>query len=456
MTAYARVSDTELGPETITGPPTRSHSSLQQLPEQPQAKERKVAINRRLTYLIPITVVASMALAACGSSGTSSSGSASSPASNTPIDVLTVGPFTSTSTINYGEQRLAAQAAVKYINATGGIKGHPLKLTTCDDMFSPTQAVSCYAQAIGNKSIVADVGGFNINADAIQSTVEAAKFPIVGDIPTATAAYTSPMWFPFSSGNLNQYYGAGVQVVGKGAKKIGFLTVNTSGISTLIDSAVQGAKANGGQSVGTAQVSLTTVSMGPAVAELLAKKPQGIVFALTNPQTFSAIQLLRQQGFKGPIMVQTSLSTPATVVKLFGNEKNVFGFQSLPPVTATTVPGIKTFVDEMDKYAPGAPQDELSLSTWVGFMGFKQIVAKISGPITRQSVVAQLNKTTTLNLDGVIPNSVVYWGGGAPPNTSSPRVRNAYSTWTSVSNGKFTWDGLFHGDAGAPQKTASP
>lgn len=345
---------------------------------------------------------------------------------------------------------------MKYINATGGIKGHPLNLTTCDDMFSPTQAVQCYSQAVANKSIVADIGGFNINADAIQSTVEAAKFPIIGDIPTATAAYTSPMWFPFSSGNLNQYYGAGVQAVSKGAKKVGFLTVNTPGISTLIGSATQGAEANGGQSVGTAEVSLTTVSMGPAVAELLAKKPQGVIFALTNPQTFSAIQLLRQQGFNGPIMVQTSLSTPATVVKLFGTNKDIFGFQSLPPVTATNVPGIKTFVDGMNKYAPGAPQDELSLSTWVAYMGFRQIVASISGPITRQSVVAQLDKTTTLNFDGVIPSSVTYWGGGTPPSASSPRVRNAYSTWTSVSNGNFTWDGLFHGDAGAPQKTTAP
>jgi branched-chain amino acid transport system substrate-binding protein len=418
-----------------------------------------VAINRRFTYLMPVALLASIALAACGSSGSSgssSSGSGSSSASKTPIDVLTVGPFTSTSTINYGEQRLAAQAAVKYINATGGIKGHPLSLTTCDDMFSPTQAVQCYAQGIANQSIVGDVGGFNINADAIQSTVEDGKLPIIGDIPTATAAYTSPMWFPFSSGNLNQYYGAGVQVVSKGSKKVGFLTVNTSGISTLIDSAADGAKANGGQSVGAVQVSLTTVSMGPAVAELLAKKPQGIVFALTNPQTFSAIQLLRQQGFNGPIMVQTSLSTPATVVKLFGTDKNIFGFQSLPPVTDTSVPGIKTFIDEMNKYAPGAPQDELSLSTWIAFIGFKQIVAKISGPITRASLVAQLNKTTTLNFGGVIPGSVTYWGGGAPPTASSPRVRNAYSTWTSVSNGTFTWDGLFHGDAGAPQKTTSP
>ena len=406
---------------------------------------------RRLIYLLPAALLASAALGACGSS----SPSAGSSSANSPVHLLTVGPFTSTSTINYGEQRSAAEAAVKYINATGGIKGHPIDLQTCDDMFSPTQAVQCYAQGISSSDVVADVGGFNLNADAIQSTVQAAKFPIVGDIPSGTAAYTSSMWFPFSSGNLNQYYGAGVQVVQKGAKRVGFLTVNSGGISTLINSAAQGAKANGGTSVGAVEVSLTTVNMGAPVASLLAKKPQGIVFALTNPQTFSAIQLLRQQGFKGPIMVQTSLSAPATVVQLFGKYTNIFGFQSLPPVTDTSVPGIKLFVQEMNKYAKGAPQDELSLSTWVAFMGFRQVADKISGPITRQSVVAQLNKTTTLNFDGVIPGSVTYWGGGAPPSPSSPRVRNAYSTWTSVSGGKFTWDGLFHGDAGAPQKTTS-
>jgi ABC-type branched-subunit amino acid transport system substrate-binding protein len=316
--------------------------------------------------------------------------------------------------------------------------------------------VQCYAQGISNSQIVADVGGFNLNADAIQPTVQAAKFPVIGDIPSGTAAYTSPMWFPFSSGNLNQYYGAGVQVVSKGAKRVGFLTVNSGGISTLINSATHGAESAGGRSVGAVEVSLTTVSMGPPVAELLAKKPDGIVFALTNPQTFSAIQLLRQQGFNGPIMVQTSLSTPATVVQLFGKYKNIFGFQSLPPVTDTSLPGIKLFVDEMNKYAKGAPQDELSLSTWIAFMGFRQVAAQISGPITRQSVVAQLNKTTTLNFGGVIPGSVQYWGKGAAPGPSSPRVRDPYSTWTSVSNGAFTWDGLFHGDAGAPQKTTSP
>jgi hypothetical protein len=115
---------------------------------------------------------------------------------------------------------------------------------------------------------------------------------------------------------------------------------------------------------------------------------------------------------------------------------------------------VKEYSEAMKKYAPGASQNEWSLNTWLAYMGFRQVVGQIQGEITRESVLEQLEKTTTLNLGGLVPKSVVYWGEGEAPNPQFPRVRDVYSTWPTVKGGQFTWDGVFHGGLGAPTKTA--
>jgi branched-chain amino acid transport system substrate-binding protein len=81
--------------------------------------------------------------AAAGATSTgSSSGAASAAASKSPFNVLTV-VDTSGPTKLYGDIQLAGmKGAVAYVNKTGGILGHPVKLAVINDNGAPTTAAS--------------------------------------------------------------------------------------------------------------------------------------------------------------------------------------------------------------------------------------------------------------------------------------------------------------------------
>src|SRR5580704_13309918 len=103
---------------------------------------------RALWGVTVAAVLVVLVTAACSSSG-SSSGSAGASgtssgaaASGSPIVLYGVTTYNNPA-LSIPEVNDGAQAAAKAINAAGGIKGHPLQVTICDDNFNPNQAQAC-------------------------------------------------------------------------------------------------------------------------------------------------------------------------------------------------------------------------------------------------------------------------------------------------------------------------
>ena len=98
---------------------------------------------------------------------------AAKAASGAPIYVGVQTFVQVTSSQSQPEVAPAAEAAVKAINATGGIKGRPLKIVSCDNHFTSAGSAACWQQYAGNSSIVALVGGDDCFTDQSLAIIKA-------------------------------------------------------------------------------------------------------------------------------------------------------------------------------------------------------------------------------------------------------------------------------------------
>ena len=127
--------------------------------------------------MLLVTVLAGgvlLALGACGSSDNGSSttsggstGSATAAAkkpTGSPIVVYTFADI-NTQGPQYKNIQETSRVWGEYINAKGGVKGHPVTVKFCDTKGTPTDAAACARKAVADKA-VAVVGSFNFTGDA--------------------------------------------------------------------------------------------------------------------------------------------------------------------------------------------------------------------------------------------------------------------------------------------------
>jgi ABC-type branched-subunit amino acid transport system substrate-binding protein len=103
---------------------------------------------------LAVAVLASVAVAGCGSSSSSSGGSSSSSSSNVPgvtATSITFGshqPLTGPAAPGYSEIAPASQAFFDYVNAHGGVFGRKIHLIYKDDAYNPAQTVTVVHQLV--------------------------------------------------------------------------------------------------------------------------------------------------------------------------------------------------------------------------------------------------------------------------------------------------------------------
>ena len=190
-------------------------------------------------------------LSACGSSNKSSSSTGSSTTSSgttstaankptgTPIttytfaDVNTQGP-------QYKNIEEAQRVYASWINAHGGIAGHPLNAKFCDMKGTPTDATACARKAVADHA-VAVVGNFSFTGDAILPVLEAGHVAYFGNCcAISPKEYTSLDSFPMGNQPL---YAAGLvkHAAEDHCKKInGVIIQGAEAFKPIMDNAAKG------------------------------------------------------------------------------------------------------------------------------------------------------------------------------------------------------------------------
>ena len=352
-------------------------------------------------------------------------------ASGTPVKIGFLESNAGPADVNEGP---AFAATVKYINAHGGLGGHPIQLTTDLEQIDVATSVA-NAQKFISQGYDAIVDG-DANDTAWASAVESAGVPVLLSSDTLAfggsdiafgAPQTPTVTTPLEMIALNKF---------KNANKIGVLyCTEYSQCSQAVPYYTSIGKKYGDTVVYSAAASQSAPNY---VAQCLAAKAAGSESLFPATASDVAVRVVKdcaKQGFTPHLLAGSGsfnkgeAGTPGTN-GLIATDHNV-------PFFDTSNPGIKTMTAAFNKYDPSITKstyyDDTAVWNWINGVLLQDAAKKAnwtsSTQITPAALKSALLALGTTTADGLM-GPVTYAAG-------KPMVNNCAYT-VSIKNNKFT------------------
>lgn len=178
-------------------------------------------------------VIASL-LSGCGSlPGSGDSGE------KEPVTVMTWAPQDTKAT-NMPGMPAMAQAYARWVNSRGGIRGHHLRVLTCNERNDSVAAAQCAQRAV-DRGAVAVVGSYSQFGRQFMSPLEVEGIPFIGGYGASDEEFESPLSYPVNGGQASLLAGNGRQLAGD-CKRVALVrpdTLQGDQMPSLLNSGLQ-------------------------------------------------------------------------------------------------------------------------------------------------------------------------------------------------------------------------
>lgn len=383
-----------------------------------------------------------LVLAGCSSSSssstttstTSSTGSTGSTTANASTLVIgNVGTYSGPDSSTYGGGKPSIIAWEDYVNANGGIDGHPVKVITMDDAGSGPTSLSDVKQLVTQDHIIAMVGAQSDTDASWDTYLQQQGIPNIGGFDSVTNIANSDY---FAVGTTQQYTASfpleGAIGLGAGKNAALFYCAEAPACAQAVPLFQKGLPTLGMKLVYNTAISATAPSY---TAPCLAAKQSGagtVIVALSE----SVFQLVAAdclaQGYN-PIYNANGTTITTEILK---SKARINMVQQDTPFTYDGSPAAQTFYGTLNKYAPGLINGplwgETDIETWLGGELFADAVkaANIGSSPTAAEVLAGLYKLNADTLGGLAPPLTFHTG--KPSNVPCFFLQD-------VDNGKFVY-----------------
>ena len=358
--------------------------------------------------------------AACSSSGSSSSGSSSSTttpttsasgsaATGTPIVIGSVGSYTEQGFTDPGGP--AIQAWASWVNAHGGINGHPVKLIVEDNKGDQAQAVSMVKQLVQQDHVVAFVSNQDGSLNAgYASYLDQQKIPVLGgSVFTLEPWVSDPMFFPEGLTAIQD-----MESLALSAKTLGITTVGSLACSEAAQCAAANTLAKdvfGGAGIPYTYGGLVSSTATDYTASCLAAEQKGVKGLILLVPSAAEGQVIagdcqRQNYSPSYIIPGEAVGAGYLQSAAFNN-----AFTSAPTLPwFSTAPAMADFDAAMKQYAPSlnlnssSVQEPLTATdAWVSGLMFQEAVklSGVTGIPTSADILAGLAKFKDETLGGM-------------------------------------------------------
>jgi branched-chain amino acid transport system substrate-binding protein len=369
-------------------------------------------------------------VAACSSSGSSTSASTSASASTspsaagaasssatgstatgTPIVIGSVGTYTEGAGEFNDPGKPAIEAWASWVNAHGGINGHPVKLIVEDNQGDQAQAVSMVKQLVQHDHVVAFVSNQDGSLNAgYASYLDQQKIPVVGgSVFTLQPWVSDPMFYPEGLTAIQDMASLAISAKEQGISKVGSLACSE---------AAQCAAANGlakavfdGAGMSDVYGGLVSSTATDYTASCIAAEQTGAKALILLVPTASEGQVIagdcqRQNYTPSYVIPGEAIGAGYLASAAFNN-----AFTSAPTLPwFSTAPAMSDFNAAMKQYAPSlnlnssSVQEPLTATdAWVSGLMFQEAV-KLSGATgipTSADILAGLKKFKNETLGGM-------------------------------------------------------
>jgi branched-chain amino acid transport system substrate-binding protein len=291
---------------------------------------------------------------------TGSAGSTGSAAAPTGSPIVIGGICDCTSPFgNIAQNFEPYRAWVSYVNASGGINGHPIKFLWADSKSNPGVAVADVQSFVQNDHAIAIVDFSNADL-SFQSYLQSKNIPVVGSGNSSNTFFTNPDFYPEGQTMDAVIYSQVAVAQAAGAKSIGVMYCAEAPTCA----AAVGPFKQAGQKLGVAvTVSLKIPVVAPNYTAACVASQEAHTQALSVLQGFAAVDHVisdcTKQGYK-PVWVADGLdiapSFASTPGGLYLNVTNVPYFADIP--------ANRTMNAAFDKYFPGLRTNPNFNETW--------------------------------------------------------------------------------------------
>jgi ABC-type branched-subunit amino acid transport system substrate-binding protein len=381
--------------------------------------------------------------AACGSSasnassnaGASSTGS-SGGATGTPILIGNISAE-GTAYDNNNDRVATIRAAIRAINQSGGIKGHPLKLVYCNGQHDPNVELSCANQMV-SQHVVAMIGS-EVENPSVIGVLNNANIADIDTEAYVPEEFTNPDSYLLTGGASYQVAGVVAEAAATGTKKLFF--IGATGEDLYVSIVKKVAAEKGIKLVGQSLLAEGTADFDPTASLVGSSGADSVIIEEAPQQLISIVNAIEAQGLHLKFLTNGDIPHPSDLESMSDGAGNDFLIGAdTPPPSATQLPAIKQFNAEINaEHAAGDADAVVSamrmsaVRTWLDTHIFAN-VAKTLPDVTATSVRHAYETATNLNGLGMVPS----W----TPNkqgcyTGYPRVSNPYIWYLKVVNFQF-------------------
>ncbi len=323
--------------------------------------------------------------------------------------------------ISIPEYRYGALAAVKYINATGGIHGHKLVVDTCIDDGSPEGSVNCANKFVAAHAVVY-FAGIDTGADSAIPILSAANIPYVTEFPWGAVQRSSPDSFALGGGDTAFFIAPLHALKKEGVHSVAdfYYDIPTSQALRPI---VQGLAGALGLNVTFIQISATNPDWTSAVAAAQAAGDQSMWGILQEGDCTNLVRAAHAAGFHGPIAVGSCSAYISALGNQAANTLAVWPYY-FPQLYSVAPPAIKRQIKIYEKYMISAGHKKAlngyATSSFASMVELSEVMKNVSGTVTGSSLLAALK---TANVPGFMGPPVDC--ASHPFGTTEPAACNA-------------------------------
>jgi branched-chain amino acid transport system substrate-binding protein len=316
-----------------------------------------------------------------------------------PLKVMTVTTLNAAGP-TYANIANTAMAYADYINAKGGIAGHPLEVTVCDEQFDPAVAAGCARQAV-DEGMVSIVGSFTYFAESIVPVTAESSITWFGACcPITPSELTNP--YSFNIGNQPMYaVGAVKRAVDDGCENINAAV--TIGAEVFIPPMENAIGALGRSFGDLIMVDPTAQDYSADVAQISDGADCVIVILSETPFTTWNVAWAQSGTEARQYGPQGNLNAVSAAGAVEATEGDVI-VGMYPDISTDPWTEYRAALDASGYTDDGNDYNSLGgMGTWAAFVGFTQIAESIEGEITAESFYEAANTTSNLDLNGMVP-----------------------------------------------------
>lgn len=372
-----------------------------------------------------------------GSGSGTGGGSGAVAANNDPIVIGQIGEFSGIAGAAQSPAQTGLQAWAKYVNARGGVSGHPVKLISLDNGGDSAKAKSMAQQLVEQEGAVAIVGAFvALSFPGLVAYTQPHGIPVIGGDLSDAGWHQNSYVFPQGTTQSSLNLGFAQTAARAGKKKLAFfycieLPACSSSYAALKNG---GAKKQGVDLVYGAQVSVGTLNFQSQCSSAKKAGANAVYIIGDAGMTSRMLRDCRQVGLDALYLapgIATSNSQQSDP-----NADGLVGLAYDFPYMDSSSAAAREFQSAMSTYARGADLNGSSAQAWVAGQLFAEAVAKIPAgeKVTSKNLVQAMYKVSGTTVGGLAPKLVYRPGKPAPSIDCYYTVR--------IRNGRWVSDGL--------------